>query len=52
MDRVRRSVITHRPQGNSEVPVVGIFSCRCPERPNPIAITTVKLPEWVSKLEF
>ncbi|MBI4009776.1 MAG: tRNA (N6-threonylcarbamoyladenosine(37)-N6)-methyltransferase TrmO [Candidatus Aenigmarchaeota archaeon] len=43
MDRVKKHVMTHRPQGNPDVPVVGIFSCRCPERPNPIAITTVKL---------
>ncbi len=45
MDKVKDSVITHRPQGNPNVPVVGIFSCRCPQRPNPIAITTVKLIE-------
>ena len=43
MDKVKDKVITHRPQGNPNVPVVGIFSCRCPQRPNPIAITTVKL---------
>jgi tRNA-Thr(GGU) m(6)t(6)A37 methyltransferase TsaA len=43
MDKVKDKVITHRPQGNPDVPVVGIFSCRCPQRPNPIAITTVKL---------
>jgi len=45
MDKVKESVITHQPQGNPEVPIVGIFSCRCPQRPNPIAITTVKLIE-------
>jgi tRNA-Thr(GGU) m(6)t(6)A37 methyltransferase TsaA len=43
MDKVKSHVITHRPQGNPDVPVVGIFSCRCPPRPNPIAISTVKL---------
>ncbi len=43
MDRVKDHVIKHRPQGNPEVPVVGIFACRCPQRPNPIAITTVPL---------
>ena len=43
MDKVKDYVITHRPQGNPDVPVVGIFDCRCPPRPNPIAITTVKL---------
>ena len=45
MDKVKKNVITHRPQGNPNVPIVGIFSCRCPERPNPIANTTVKLLE-------
>ena len=43
MDKVKEQVITHRPQGNPAVPIVGIFSCRCPQRPNPIAMTTVKL---------
>ncbi|MBU2052513.1 tRNA (N6-threonylcarbamoyladenosine(37)-N6)-methyltransferase TrmO [Patescibacteria group bacterium] len=43
MDKMKDKVITHRPQGNPDVPIVGIFSCRCPQRPNPIAVTTVKL---------
>lgn len=43
MDKVKDYVTTHRPQGNPKVPIVGIFSCRCPRRPNPIAITTVRL---------
>ena len=43
MDRVKDYVIQHQPQGNPNVPIVGIFACRCPQRPNPIAITTVKL---------
>ena len=45
MDKIKDYVITQRPQGNPEVPIVGIFSCRCPSRPNPIAISTVKLLE-------
>jgi len=43
MDGVKEHVIKHRPQGNPNVPVVGIFACRCPARPNPIGMTTVKL---------
>lgn len=43
MDKVKNYVTTHRPQGNPNVPIVGIFACRCPQRPNPIAITTVEL---------
>ena len=45
MDKIKDYVIEHQPQGNPNVPIVGIFSCRCPRRPNPIAITTVKLVE-------
>lgn len=33
-----------RAQGNfRDAPEVGIFACRCPYRPNPIAVTTVRL---------
>ena len=42
---VKTYKIKHQPQGNKEVPVVGIFACRCPNRPNPIGTTTVKLLE-------
>lgn len=45
MDKVDHYVIKHRPQGNPNVPIVGIFASRCPMRPNPIAITAVKLLE-------
>ena len=45
MDKVKDYVISHRPQGNPKVPIVGIFSCRCPARPNPVGITTVRLVE-------
>ncbi|MDP3995767.1 MAG: tRNA (N6-threonylcarbamoyladenosine(37)-N6)-methyltransferase TrmO [bacterium] len=43
MDKVKDYVMTHQPQDKKEVPIVGIFACRCPQRPNPIGITTVKL---------
>jgi tRNA-Thr(GGU) m(6)t(6)A37 methyltransferase TsaA len=42
-DRVTGYSITHRPQGNPKVPVVGIFACRCPNRPNHVGVTTVRL---------
>ena len=45
MDKVKGHVTKHQPQGNPNVPLVGIFACRCPQRPNPIAMTTVKLLE-------
>ena len=43
MDKMKDYVISHRPQGNPEAPIVGIFACRCAQRPNPVGITTVKL---------
>jgi len=43
MDKIDGYLITHRPQDNQEVPIVGIFSCRCPQRPNNLAITTVEV---------
>ena len=47
MDKIKDYVITHRPQGNPEVPIIGIFACRCPPRPNPIGVTTVELIERI-----
>ncbi len=36
--------IRHVPQGKvGEVPEVGIFACRCAQRPNPIGVSTVKI---------
>lgn len=43
MDKVKDYVMTHRPQDIPEVPVVGIFACRCPPRPNPVGVSTVRL---------
>jgi|SRR3989344_5292618 len=44
MHEVKTCDIRHVPQGKvGEIPEVGIFACRCPQRPNPIGVTTVKL---------
>jgi len=44
MDQVHQKKKSHVPQGlYNDVPKVGIFSCRCPQRPNPIALTLCKL---------
>lgn len=43
MDKEAECHLRHHPQGRTNVPYVGIFACRCPQRPNPIAISTVKL---------
>ena len=41
MDLVKKVTLKRHPQGVG--PLVGIFACRCPGRPNPIGITTVKI---------
>lgn len=44
MHEVKTCDIRHVPQGKvGEVPEVGIFACRCPQRPNPIGISTVEI---------
>lgn len=43
MDKETECHLRHHPQGRSDVPFVGIFACRCPQRPNRIAISTVPL---------
>lgn len=43
MDKEEECHLKHHPQGRADVPYVGIFACRCPQRPNRIAISTVKL---------
>ena len=44
MHKIKTCDIRHVPQGKiNEVPEVGIFACRCPQRPNPIGISTVEI---------
>jgi tRNA (adenine37-N6)-methyltransferase len=43
MNQVDSCTITYTPQGRKDVPEVGIFACRCPTRPNPIAVSTAEL---------
>ncbi|MBI3103553.1 tRNA (N6-threonylcarbamoyladenosine(37)-N6)-methyltransferase TrmO [Candidatus Daviesbacteria bacterium] len=43
MDQERECHLKHHPQGREDIPYVGIFACRCPQRPNRIAISTVEL---------
>src|SRR3989344_2709873 len=43
MGQEKECHLKHHPQNREEVPYVGIFACRCPQRPNPIAISTVKI---------
>lgn len=44
LHRVQTCELRHVPQGKiGQVPEVGIFACRCPQRPNPIGISTVEI---------
>ena len=43
MDQEKECHLKHHPQGREDIPYIGIFACRCPQRPNRIAISTVKL---------
>jgi tRNA (adenine37-N6)-methyltransferase len=40
-----RSVLRVHPQGRTDMPLVGVFACRSPARPNPLGVTHVKLLE-------
>lgn len=43
MGQEKECHLKHHPQGKKEVPYLGIFACRCPQRPNRIAISTIQL---------
>lgn len=43
MDQEQECHLKHHPQGRTDIPYIGIFACRCPQRPNRIAISTVPL---------
>ena len=44
LHEVEACELRHVPQGKvGQVPEVGIFACRCVQRPNPIGISTAKL---------
>ena len=43
MDKEKECHLKHYPQGRKDVPYVGIFACRCPQRPNPIGISTTEI---------
>ncbi len=43
MDKEKECHLKHHSQNRKDVPYVGIFACRCPQRPNRIAFSTVKL---------
>jgi len=38
-----RSILQVHPQGNRENPLTGVFACRSPSRPNPVALTLCRI---------
>lgn len=45
LDRARRDLLRVHPRGDAAQPERGVFSTRSPVRPNPIALSTVRLLE-------
>jgi len=43
MGQEKECHLKHHPQAREDISFVGIFACRCPQRPNRIAISTVEL---------
>ncbi|MBI2018193.1 tRNA (N6-threonylcarbamoyladenosine(37)-N6)-methyltransferase TrmO [Candidatus Daviesbacteria bacterium] len=43
MNQEKECHLKHHPQGKEDIPYIGIFACRCPQRPNRIAISTAPL---------
>jgi tRNA-Thr(GGU) m(6)t(6)A37 methyltransferase TsaA len=43
LDRARRDVLSTHPRGDPNRPVVGVFSTRSPDRPNPIGLHRVEI---------
>ena len=43
LDRASRDVLSTHPRGDKERPLVGVFSTRSPDRPNPIGLHRVQI---------
>jgi tRNA-Thr(GGU) m(6)t(6)A37 methyltransferase TsaA len=43
LDRARRDVLSTRPRGEANRPLLGVFSTRSPDRPNPIGLHRVQI---------
>jgi tRNA-Thr(GGU) m(6)t(6)A37 methyltransferase TsaA len=43
LDRADRDVLSTRPRDDPERPIVGVFSTRSPDRPNPIGLHRVRV---------
>ena len=43
LDRARRDILTTHPRDDPESPLLGVFSTRSPDRPNPIGLHRVQI---------
>jgi tRNA-Thr(GGU) m(6)t(6)A37 methyltransferase TsaA len=43
LDRADRDVLTTHPRGDPNSPVLGVFSTRSPDRPNPIGLHRIEI---------
>ena len=43
LDRASRDVLVVHPRGDRNTPLLGVFSTRSPDRPNPIGLHTVQI---------
>jgi tRNA-Thr(GGU) m(6)t(6)A37 methyltransferase TsaA len=43
LDRARRDVLSTRPRDDPDRPMLGVFSTRSPDRPNPIGLHRVEI---------
>jgi tRNA-Thr(GGU) m(6)t(6)A37 methyltransferase TsaA len=43
LDRARRNVLSTHPRGDPNSPLLGVFSTRSPDRPNPIGLHRVQI---------
>ncbi len=43
LDRARRDMLSTHPRGDPDNPVLGVFSTRSPDRPNPIGLHRVQI---------
>jgi tRNA-Thr(GGU) m(6)t(6)A37 methyltransferase TsaA len=43
LDRAQRDILTTHPRGDPDSPLLGVFSTRSPDRPNPIGLHRVQI---------
>ena len=52
LDRAHRDLLTVHPRDDQNAPLLGVFSTRSQDRPNPVGIHRVRITEIVSPTRF